>query len=77
METELVQYAKKNSTAFETCIVRPGMIFKRGYLASVGQFVAPSITVDSLARAMIDIALNGFEKDTLSNADIVRRAKAV
>lgn len=73
VEYELVEHAKRNQAVFESYILRPGAILKEGYsLRKVAWSLGPSVRLEALARAMIDIALDGFEKDTLENKDVVR-----
>lgn len=64
-------------------MARPGMIYAPGeilrpilgtiYQAVVGM---QSIRVTDLSRAILNQVINGFEKDTLSDADLVRLASA-
>lgn len=39
--------------------------------------MAVNIPLEELATAMLDQAINGFEKDTITNADLARIAKKV
>ncbi|KAK7743908.1 hypothetical protein SLS53_003930 [Cytospora paraplurivora] len=71
VEYELIGHAKRNPAVFESYILRPGAILDEGYsLRKIAWSLGPSVRVEALARAMIDIALNGFEKDTLENKDV-------
>lgn len=78
MEAELVEHAKKNRAAFESYILRPGFVLRKEFsLLDVARSLAPSVRLDALAKVMVDIALNGFESDTLENGDILQRGNIV
>lgn len=67
----------------EVCIAQPGVItnstsWSRAALASLFRVtniftrVFPNVSREQLAAAVLDLAMQGWEKDTLSNADLVR-----
>ena len=65
----------------EATAARPGMIYAPGGIlkpafgAIVGAFAGiQNINVVDLSRVMLDQVINGFEKDPLSDADLVRLA---
>lgn len=62
-------------------MAKPGIIedpSKIGALEKVGRAVLrsliglPKVDVDIIAAALLDQAVNGFQKDTLQNEDLVR-----
>lgn len=78
MEAELVEHAEKNPAAFESYILRPGFVLRKEFsLLNFARSLAPSVRLDALAKVTVDIALNGFESDTLENADILQRGNTV
>ncbi len=77
MEAELVAYGKEHSDVFESYVIRCAFIVgKTGVGSVLVPLLAPSVRVDHLAQAMIKIALNGYDKDTVENAEITKIAVA-
>lgn len=71
----------------EICVARPGLVMSsatwtRAAMASVFSAVnfftraIPNVGVDALSAAVLDQVIAGFEKETLSNADLVRLGQA-
>ena len=78
MENQLVDFESKHSESFETVILKPGGVLgKTNPIPQVVYGVARAIRVNTLAGAMIDIALNGRKgKQTLENSDLEERGRA-
>ncbi len=70
-ETEILAYGEQSNGAVESCVVKPGSIDApskpRREIPGL-----PHIELSDIAAAMLDQIVNGFEKDTLSNADMIR-----
>jgi hypothetical protein len=69
---------RENPNTFGAFLAQAGSVVPKNNkallaLAVLTQPLNPYIMVDELAAAMIDIALNGGETQTLSNADLVLR----
>ncbi|KAK7754646.1 hypothetical protein SLS62_003430 [Diatrype stigma] len=80
-ENRILEYARKSGGAVQACVAKPGIIedpSKIGALEKVGRIVLRSIVglfkvnVDIIAAALLNQAVNGFEKDTLQNEDLSR-----
>jgi hypothetical protein len=65
----------------EACITKPGLIagpnrttFAGGIFKTVMRTLVgvPKVEVTEIAATMVDQVVNGFEKDTLLNEDLVR-----
>lgn len=70
METKLLAFAGEHP-GFKLYIMRPAMVLSREVnLRSVVFGLGPSIKVDTFARSMVDLALEGGEKEIWENADI-------
>ena len=78
-----MEYAQQTNGAVEAAIAKPGLIngpgksspiLQRVFLALIG---LPKIQVSDISAALIHQVVNGFEKDTLLNGDMVRIAEAV
>ncbi|KAL2129638.1 hypothetical protein VTI74DRAFT_7495 [Chaetomium olivicolor] len=79
-ETHLLEAARKLNGTVQAGIAKPGLIteneglipmIKRTMLPFIG---LPAIRITEIAAALIDQAVNGLEKDTLLNEDMVRIA---
>ncbi|KAH6649263.1 hypothetical protein F5144DRAFT_2248 [Chaetomium tenue] len=77
-ETLVLECAKKSNGAVEACIAKPGIIgspekqtpmLQKAFFAIIG---LPKIQVSEISAAMLRQVVNGFETDTLVNADMVR-----
>lgn len=71
----------------EVCIAQPGMVTNSTTwswailssafrVANVFTRAIPNVSRSELATAVLDQAIHGFEKETLSNADLVRLGQA-
>jgi hypothetical protein len=60
----------------EACAAKPGLIDGPGKEKRVVPGL-PSIELREIAAALLDQVINGFEKDTLSNDDMVRSGQKV
>lgn len=72
----------------EICIAQPGVVvnstsFGRSVLASTFRVVntftraIPNIHRRELSAAVLDLAVKGFDQETVKNNDLVRRGQAV
>lgn len=77
-ESLVLEFARKSGGAVEACIAKPGIInspekpkpmLQRAFFSLIG---LPSVQVSEISAALIDQVVNGFEKDTLVNADLAR-----
>jgi len=82
----VLDYAKDSNGAVEACVAKPGLIDApggMGLVRDIGRLVLrtvvglPKVEVGQVAATLIDQAINGFEKDTLSNEDLVRMGAKV
>ncbi|KAJ6475255.1 putative nucleoside-diphosphate-sugar epimerase [Mycena vitilis] len=79
-ETEdkvLVFAAQHSSDKFEACVAKPGIITlsaaSRVFASAVKVVMGiPSVSVPEVAAAMLQQVVDGFEKEPLQNADLVR-----
>lgn len=71
VENKLIAYAKDHESRFESYIMRPGMVLsKEMTIRSLVFGLGPSVKVDALAQVMIDLALQGNERQVLENNNI-------
>ncbi|KAJ5965191.1 uncharacterized protein N7479_005067 [Penicillium vulpinum] len=69
VENELLEIA--NDPGFKAHIMRPAMVLAQDMsLRSLVFSLGPSVRLDNLARAMLDLALKGGKKTIWENADI-------
>ncbi|KAJ5218112.1 uncharacterized protein N7498_000211 [Penicillium cinerascens] len=70
-ETQILAYGEQSKGAVQSAVVKPGLIDspERETREIPG---LPHIDLPVIAAALLDQVTNGFEKDTLSNADLVR-----
>ncbi|KAL3472274.1 hypothetical protein BJX99DRAFT_9084 [Aspergillus californicus] len=72
-ENVLLKHRDANPDVFETYILRPGLVpSTQGTLKDRLWSLVPSVRMDFLAKAMIDIALNGHKEDTILNENITK-----
>lgn len=78
VENKLIDFEEKHPYTFETIITKPGTVLGKGNpVPQMLYGVAKAIKVDTLAAAMIDLAISGGKgKQTMENADLEERAKA-
>ncbi|CEJ59191.1 hypothetical protein PMG11_07824 [Penicillium brasilianum] len=69
-ETLILNYAERSQGAVQSCVVKPGLIDAPGAEKREVPGV-PHIELPDIAAAMLDQVVGGFEKDTLSNDDLV------
>ncbi|RAH65697.1 putative nucleoside-diphosphate-sugar epimerase [Aspergillus aculeatinus CBS 121060] len=70
-ENIFLEFQAGHSTTFESYIMRPGMVLSRqGTLADRVRSLAPSVRVDVLARAAVDLAVQGHSEKIWENAQI-------
>lgn len=81
-ENQLIRLERKNPGAFAAFLAQVGSVVpkaNKGLLAMavLTKPLNPYIMVDELAAVLIDIALNGGETQTLTNADLVVRGRSL
>ncbi|KAI9835320.1 MAG: hypothetical protein M1819_002464 [Sarea resinae] len=78
-EKGLFDLARANPDSFEAYAVRPALILEKdpGFIPSVMKCLFPSIKVDVLAAAMVDVTLHGGEAHVLENPELLERGNAV
>lgn len=80
----VLKIGEESNEAVEVGVAKPGLIMKPGLsLASVAATIGQAISVlstvglEECAAAMLDQAVNGFEKETILNEDLKRIGKKV
>ncbi|KXX80361.1 Protein FMP52, mitochondrial [Madurella mycetomatis] len=82
-ESRILELAKQSNGAVEACVAKPGLIsgpekpaaiLQRAFLSLIG---VPGIKVSEVSAALVHQVVNGFEKETLLNEDMVRIAQGV
>ncbi|KAJ4179016.1 hypothetical protein NW755_012754 [Fusarium falciforme] len=79
VETDVLERAQKSSGTLKACVFKPGLIntANTSLLVKGVQGVArvliglPTIQRDEMAAALLDTAVNGFEKDTFVNEELI------
>ncbi|GIJ90179.1 hypothetical protein Asppvi_009131 [Aspergillus pseudoviridinutans] len=71
MRNILLEQAAAHPATFESYIMRPGLVLSRqGTFADRVRGLAPSVRVDVLARAAVDVAVQGHSEKIWENAQI-------
>ncbi|KAF9888973.1 hypothetical protein FE257_008143 [Aspergillus nanangensis] len=71
VENILLDEAAAHPTTFESYIMRPGMVLSRqGTLMDQVRGLAPSVRVDVLAKAAVDVAVQGHTENIWENSRI-------
>lgn len=71
MENELIAYTQEFQKTFEVYIFRPGFVLaKETNMKDMIRGLGPSVGVDILARAMVNVALNGKAPQIVENSFI-------
>lgn len=80
----VLRFGKESQGAVEVNIVKPGLIIEPGntlkaMAAQVGAAISvlDSVGLQECAAAILDQTVNGFEKETIENADLRRIGKKV
>ena len=75
----MLAFAAEHKDALEVCVVKPGFITARGQILKTLTAMAlkfmvslPSLDIKEVSAAMLHQITNGFEKEPLENADLVR-----
>ncbi|KAI0908381.1 hypothetical protein F4823DRAFT_493006 [Ustulina deusta] len=80
-EKRILECAQKSNGTVEACIAKPGLIedpsktaMLNKVLKNVGRTIIglPKVNLRGISATLLDQAVNGFEKDTLQNEDLVR-----
>ncbi|KAI1762581.1 hypothetical protein GGR53DRAFT_415726 [Hypoxylon sp. FL1150] len=75
VENVLHDHFQNNPNTFEPYIIRPGFVVaKERSVRNTIRSWGPSVRVDNLAKAMLMIALDGCEENTLGNRAILAQA---
>ncbi|MCJ1399428.1 hypothetical protein MMC11_002630 [Xylographa trunciseda] len=78
IENELVELAKQHSDSLATFVVRPWMVLsKERTVMSAVASVGPSIRVDELAAAILNIALSGEGMQIMDNDVLAREGRRI
>lgn len=70
-ETLILEYAEQSEETVQSCVVKPGLIDAPGTEKREIPGL-PHIDLPAIAAALLNQVIHGFEKDTLSNDDLVR-----
>ncbi|MBE3048933.1 hypothetical protein IMZ48_41830 [Candidatus Bathyarchaeota archaeon] len=83
-ENMVLKVGEESKGAVDVGVAKPGIIIKPGVsLASIAAAVGQAISVldtvrlEECAAAMLDQAVNGFEKETIQNSDLRRIGEKV
>ncbi|KAI9647089.1 hypothetical protein NHQ30_005091 [Ciborinia camelliae] len=80
-ENRVLDFANASNGAVEACVAKPGLIDgpdrRQGVLVktvtTIGRTIIgiPKVDVSQIAATLLEQAINGIEKDTLLNEDLV------
>lgn len=70
-EVRILEFAEQSKGLLQSCITKSGFINAPGRVVPNVPGL-PLVELQDIAAAMLDQVVNGFEKDTLSNDDLVR-----
>ncbi|EXJ53443.1 uncharacterized protein A1O5_13311 [Cladophialophora psammophila CBS 110553] len=83
-ENQVLAFASSHAGEIEATVAKPGLITQPGSIlhwlrATMLWFMVsvPSVSVVDISAAMLDQAVNGFEKDPLQNQDLIRIGQRV
>jgi hypothetical protein len=81
-ENQLMQLEREDPDTFAAFLAQAGSVIPKNsqallVVAGLTKPLYPYVMVDELAAAMIDVALNGGETQTLTNADLVFRGRSL
>lgn len=80
VESFVLNYAQESKGAVKSAVAKPGWINAPGKMGMAMNILSrfgrtaiglPIVDVSEVAAALIDQSLNGFEKDTLLNDDLI------
>ncbi|KAI1445744.1 hypothetical protein F5Y02DRAFT_385209 [Annulohypoxylon stygium] len=86
VESKVLKYAEESKGTVEVCVAKPGMIDapgRSGLLLNAAKTVGrvllglPRVDVSEISTALLDQVVNGFEKETLQNEDLVRIGQGI
>lgn len=75
-EAQILEYAEQSNGKVQSQIAKPGFITAPGRVMPNVPGL-PKIELTDIAAALLDQVVNGFEKDTLSNDDMIRIGQKV
>ncbi|CAG8979798.1 hypothetical protein HYALB_00011247 [Hymenoscyphus albidus] len=72
----ILKYGRESNGTVQSCVIKPGAIdhLSREKKETPG---LPHIKLDDIAAALLDQTIHGFEKDTLTNDDMIRIGQKV
>lgn len=73
-ESRILAFAEESKGLVQSCVTKSGFISAPGRVAPNVPGL-PLVELQDIVAAMLDQVVNGFEKDTLSNDDLVRIGK--
>lgn len=73
-ESRILAMAEESTGQIQSCVTKSGFINAPGRLMPNVPGL-PLVELQDITAAMLDQIVNGFEKDTLSNDDLVRIGK--
>ncbi|KAI0175860.1 hypothetical protein GGR52DRAFT_538479 [Hypoxylon sp. FL1284] len=85
-ESRILAYAQQSGGKLEACVAKPGLIEAEGETSllvnmakTIGRALIglPKVHVREISATLLDQAVNGFQKDTLLNEDLVRIGQGV
>ncbi|GAW20838.1 hypothetical protein ANO14919_103500 [Xylariales sp. No.14919] len=77
-EIGVLASAQESNGAVEACIAKPGLIESPHKTVAPDRAVnVPRINLSDLSAALLDQVVNGFEKDTLQNEDLIRIGRSL
>ncbi|KAJ8058297.1 hypothetical protein OCU04_012491 [Sclerotinia nivalis] len=85
-ESRVIDYANNSEGIVKACIAKPGLIDAPGKRGPVMQVVStigrtliglPKVEVSEIAATLLKQAVDGIEKETLLNEDLVRIGRTV
>ncbi|GAM38574.1 nucleoside-diphosphate-sugar epimerase [Talaromyces pinophilus] len=87
VENHILDFAKQpDSRDAQVCIARPGLIYAPGHMSALTVVAStimrsliglPRVELDEIAATLLNQAVNGIEKETLLNEDLVRIGRKI
>ncbi|EEA18734.1 hypothetical protein TMatcc_010724 [Talaromyces marneffei ATCC 18224] len=87
VENQVLDFAKQpDGKNVQVCITRPGLIYAPGHMSTLTVVAStimrsliglPRVELDEIAATLLAQAVNGIEKETLLNEDLVRIGRRV
>jgi hypothetical protein len=87
VECDVLDFVKQSdSKNVQVCVAKPGLIYAPGHMSALMVVAStimrsviglPRVELDEIAATLLDQAVNGIEKETLLNEDLVRIGRSV